>query len=47
MVRDAQELGFVPCSHLFLGTWERFASQIETGLGFSDAAIAVRRFQKK
>jgi predicted nucleic acid-binding protein len=37
----ASELGFVPCSELFLPTLETFRSQGPQGLSFVDAAIVT------
>jgi predicted nucleic acid-binding protein len=36
---DARELDFIPCSDLFLDTWEAFATQGGTRLSFTDSAI--------
>lgn len=41
---QSEELEFVPCSDLFLATWETFRDQTGTALSFTDAAIlAVAR----
>jgi predicted nucleic acid-binding protein len=37
---DAAELEFVPCSDLFLETFQDFSTQAGTRLSFADAAIA-------
>jgi predicted nucleic acid-binding protein len=36
---DAAELEFVPCSDLFLDTFQNFSTQAGTRLSFADAAI--------
>jgi predicted nucleic acid-binding protein len=40
LLLEAEELEFVPCSDLFLETFETFAGQGSTRLSFADAAIA-------
>jgi predicted nucleic acid-binding protein len=44
---EARELGFVPCSELFLDTFETFRSQRTGTLSFTDAAIVTvaRRYE--
>jgi predicted nucleic acid-binding protein len=43
---QAREIDFVPCSELFLDTFEIFRSQARAGLSFTDSAIiaAMRRY---
>ena len=38
---DSEELELVPCSDIFLDTFEDFAKQQETHLSFADTAISV------
>lgn len=38
---DARELEFVPCSELFLETFDLFRGQSDMGLSFADAAIVA------
>jgi predicted nucleic acid-binding protein len=40
LLLDAEELDFVPCTDVFVETWQAFTSQPGTKLSFADAAIA-------